>query len=250
MYQPGMSGVFQTSLPYDTNERPLPGVQPLDDADWLVADEAFSGQMAERDRLISGRRGDVIVLDPGAAKAAEELLDLVVEKVYPGAGNEVTRSDGVVVPIDRGDPLATLGRLVQEDFVILQSNGIEHVLTGAVVCFPASWSLPEKFMKPLVRIHDPVASYDADIARRVQRLFDGVRCERPMWRRNVLWYSSADLFHPLAEHEKRKDPGRGRAPYLRSERQCIRRLPESHAVVFSIHTYLLRAEDVRPPVSD
>ena len=36
----------------------------------------------------------------------------------------------------------------------------------------------------------------------------------------------------------------GEAPFLRSERQCILRLPQSGAVVFSIHTYVLARADV------
>ena len=32
-------------------------------------------------------------------------------------------------------------------------------------------------------------------------------------------------------------------PFTRSERQCILRLPESDAVVFTIHTYVVRDGD-------
>jgi hypothetical protein len=32
--------------------------------------------------------------------------------------------------------------------------------------------------------------------------------------------------------------------YIRSERQCVLRLPKTDAVVFSIHTYVLKDSDV------
>jgi len=32
-------------------------------------------------------------------------------------------------------------------------------------------------------------------------------------------------------------------PFLRSERQCILRLPETEAVVFTIHTTVVRRDD-------
>jgi hypothetical protein len=135
--------------------------------------------------------------------------------------------------------------LVQEDICILQKRGEEHVLTGAILCFPASWRLSEKFMRPLIDIHLPVDRYDENVARRVQRLFDGIQPGRPLWRYNALWYEDAELYQPRSAQEPRhiKDPGT--APYLRSERQTLLRLPQTQAVIFSIHTYVLAAERLR-----
>ncbi|MGR3813194.1 MAG: heme-dependent oxidative N-demethylase family protein, partial [Cognatishimia activa] len=154
--------------------------------------------------------------------------------------DSVARPDGRAVALNYKDPLGTLAQLVQEDFCILQKQGNEHVLTGALLCFPASWTLAEKFMRPLVRIHKPVRSYDANIAKRVQRLFDGVRVGRPVWRFNALHYADAELFHPRTEDAPREDDHREQS-FLRSERQVIMRLPETDAVVFAIHTYVVEA---------
>ncbi len=223
----------------------LPGTRPLDPADWLVTDEAFGEQMALRDSLVETRREEVIALDYDARDAAAELLDNVVAALDDGQGYRVAaavrRPDGVEVPVERQDPLGTLGRLVQEDFCILQKRGEEHVLTGAVLCFPSGWKLSEKFLRPLVRIHAPVKAYDDDIARRVQRLFDGVKPGRPLWRANLLRHRDAELVRPISEDVRERDVPED-APYLRSERQCILRLPRSQAVVFSIHTTVARAE--------
>ncbi|MDU8926495.1 DUF3445 domain-containing protein [Alisedimentitalea sp. MJ-SS2] len=242
--------ILQRSIPYDPlTPMPLPGISPLDKADWITVDDAYNGQMEERGRLIREARDAVIALEESARPAAEELLDEVIRAALEKPGfaykNKVMmRPDGGAVKVDRADPLGTLGQLVQEDFCILEKQGDEHVLTGAVLCFPASWSLDEKFMKPLIGIHVPVASYDDNIARRVQRLFDGVRVERPMWRFNVLWYADATLHQPRREANRRAERGAHEAQFLRSEKQTIRRLPETEAVVFGIHTYVLREEDV------
>ena len=109
-----MTAVFQSSLPYDPVPKKLPGIAPMAMADWLMVDDAFAGQMAERDRLLAERRQDVLALDPAARDAAAELLDLVLSLAYPGFGAEVTRPDGVRIAIDRTDPMGTLGRLVQD----------------------------------------------------------------------------------------------------------------------------------------
>ena len=151
----------------------------------------------------------------------------------------VTCPDGRAIFIDQNDPLATLGRLVQNDFCILQKKHKEHILTGAVLCFPANWSLAEKFMRPLTVIHEHVVPYDANIAKRVQRLFDGIKVDRPLWRFNALYYATPELFQPRRENDRRIIPEINLECYLRSERQTLIRLPQTGAVVFGIHTFVL-----------
>jgi len=251
-YGGGMSEILQKTIPYDvTSLRRLPGIQPLAPEDWLIRDDAFAGQMARRDDLLATRREAVISLDDSARAAALELLALILANAYPEAAvgaETVTRPDAVVVPIDRDDPMGTIGRLAQEDFLILQrpEGADEHVLTAGVLCFPASWTLAEKFMTPLTRIHLPVPDYDDNIAARVQRLFDGVQVDRPLWRFNTLWYNDPELFQPRLERDRRPHrtaPGNG---YFRSERQTVRRLPETRAVVFGVHTFVVARADMPP----
>ncbi len=240
--------IFQKKIPYDlSKKRPLPAIAPLEPAQWLIVDDAYRAQMAERERLLNGKRKAVIALDQTALDAAKELLNEVVlflKKSPDFTKNEDTFTcpDGRTVFIDRNDPLVTLGRLVQNDFCILQKKHEEHVLTGAVLCFPASWSLAQKFMRPLTVIHDPVAPYDADIAKRVQRLFDGIKVDRPLWRFNALYYTTPELFQPRRENNRRVIPEKDQARYFRSERQTLIRLPQTGAVVFGIHTFVLDAD--------
>jgi len=156
----------------------------------------------------------------------------------------VIRPDGVVVPIDRDAPLLTLGRLVQEDFCIHLQQGDEHALMGAILCFPASWMLAEKIGRPLTGIHGPVAVYDAGVAARVQRLFDAIRVDQPLWRANALLYEDPGLHQPRRENERRPKPATRN--YMRSERQCLLRLPQTRAVVFSIHTTIVHVDYVDP----
>ncbi len=248
-----MDPILQTTLPafpwMDPRLSRLPGILPLDRSDWLRVDEAYAAQMALRDRLIAAHEDKVHALTGRAMPAARELLTMVLADLPPlgfavGA-TAVTRPDGVTVPLDPDRPLITLGRLVQEDLCLMEAGEDEHVLTGAILCFPASWTLAEKIGRPLIRIHQPVESYDEGVAPRVQRLFDAIRPERPLWRMNAHPYQSADLFHPRREDDPRPKPA-GPAPYLRCERQCLLRLPETQAVVFSIHTYVV-AMDALPP---
>nr|WP_300032293.1 DUF3445 domain-containing protein [uncultured Roseobacter sp.] len=242
-----MKPVLNRSLPPEcAPDRALPGVAPLAADDWLRVDEAYAGQMAEKRARLAGQRADALFEGAGSQAAADELLTEVLA-LLPGLGFEVrgtqvTGPDGHVTDTAADTPLAVLGQLVQEDLCILQKQGAEHVLTAAVLCFPAGWTLAEKAGRPLGAIHTPVNSYDAGMARRVQRLFDGVRAGRPLWRNNWLAYDVPDLWQPHSETDPPRAPvDAASAPWLRVERQCILRLPVSSAVVFTIHTYVVAA---------
>lgn len=224
--------------------RRLPGVQPLQMADWLIVDEAYAAQLAEKARLTAERLADVHALPSEAEPAAQEVLELVLAWLAQSPqfrvdGRQIRCPDGRVVGIDPAKPLITLSRLLQEDICILQKHGDEHVLTAALVCFPANWTLSEKLGRPLMAVHQPVADYAEDIGKRVQRLFDGIRPDRPLWRANSLFYNDPALFQPRRETDRR-DIGNRDAPYLRSERQSLLKLPKTGAVVFTIHTTLIR----------
>ena len=240
-----MRPVLQKQIPHDPlNPKSLPGVQPLDLENWLTPDDAFAGQMQLRDQLLEQKRDQVTMLDSTAMPAAQELLQTVLGLLYPDETDVVRRADGRQVDLNWEDPLGTLGRITQQDFCILEKHGDEHVMTGAVLCFPASWTLAEKFMKPLTGIHVPVASYDDGIAARVQRMFNGVQVGRPLWRYNSLWYQDPTLHQPRSQFEPRDKTDLSNADYMRSEKQVILRLPETRAVVFSIHTIIVARSDV------
>ena len=246
-----MDRVVQSGLPFapwaDARTRRLPGILPLDMAEWLQVDDAYAGQMALRDSLISGREAEVVGQVSSAAQAIEELYEFVLARLPAGfsrAGQTVTRPDGVRVALDPARPLQTLGRLVQEDLCLMQEHGAgEHMLSAAVLCFPAGWTLAEKLGCPMMRMHRPVEAYTEDVGRRVQRLLDAVRVETPLWRANA-HHSRAALFNPLSETAPKDTVAQGDMPYIRSERQCLIRLPVSRAVLFSIHTYVVRLVDL------
>jgi len=248
-----MAAILQDRLPVapwmaDHTLR-LPGTVPIAPADWLQRDEAFAAQMALRDRLIAERPAAVHAVADTCRPAAEELLALVLAHLaegYAREGDTLRRPDGVAVPLD-GPPLLVAGRLVQEDLVLLEkpAGAAEHVLAGAILCFPSNWTLAEKLGQPLSRIHLPVERYDEAIARRVQRLLDALRPEAPLMRANLLFYARDDLFNPRPEFA-RHAPEPGAARLIRVERQVLLRLPVTRAVVFSIHTYMVRPEALTP----
>jgi len=229
-----MTLITQTTHPPDMQgPHSVPGMAPAA-PDWLRVDDAYAAHMQRRLALLEDQRADVLWLEPAALEAAREVLDealaLLPALGFGRLGTAVICPDGRAVEVDRADPLGTLGtlgtlgQLVQEDICILIKRGAERVLAGAVLCFPASWRLAEKAGRPLTGIHSSVAEYDAVLARRVQRLFDGVRAGTPLWRYNRLWYEDAELHQPRSTHAPHRiEPDRAAAPFIRSERQCVLR---------------------------
>lgn len=187
---------------------------------------------------------DVYAQLPEGVVAARACLEEVLYALPTGfehAGDWVECPDGHRQCLDWDAPLWSLGAILQQDVCILEKQASAHVLTGAILCFPASWTLAQKIGKPLIGIHRTVAEYDGGIAARVQRLFDGVQVGRPLWRANHLRYDDPTLFQPRTENDPRP-VGTANASYIRSERQTVLRLPSTGAVAFVIHTSVVAAD--------
>ena len=217
----------------------MPGVMPCVTPDWITVDADYSAQLATKATVLSKHESAVLQVQDSAIEAVEELRALVVDLLsarldFTVLPDQITRPDGFSVSRDQ-DPFVMLSQLLQEDLCVLQKHDGEHVLTAALLCFPAGWTLSEKIGRPLMAIHSPVESYTADIAKRVQRLFDGVQEGRPMWRANLLQYADSDLHQPHREADPRPISSE-KNKFERSERQTLIRLPQSRAVVFAIHT--------------
>lgn len=241
----GMGPILQDHLPggqVEVAAARLPGMRPVV-GPWLFCDGAYAAQMALRRRLLAQQEGEVYAQQPDGQAAAQNFLDMALDDLPDGfdcVQNTVTCPDGVEVTIDRDRPLYSVGLMLQQDVCILEKREGEHVLTGAVLCFPASWTLAQKIGKPLIAIHNPVDEYDTQIAQRVQRLFDGVQAGRPIWRANALRYDDPSLHQPRPEHDPRP-VGQADARYMRSERQTVMRLQTPEAAAFMIHTTVVRA---------
>lgn len=227
--------------PYaDARQRRKPGLAPLDPSMWIETDEHYAEQMTYRERLIADRRDVVFAETVNSRSAQTELLSNLLANLAARSDFEVNdtrikRPDGQVIDPTDEPPVLTAGRLTQEDFCILEKGADEYVLTSAILCFPSRWSLAEKIGHPLAAIHGPVPDYTEDLARRVNRVFEGVKVGLPLWRANWTIHDHAELHQPSGAW--RRDEG-GDALYIRVERQTFVRLPETQAVVFGIRTFI------------
>lgn len=212
------------------------GLRPLAPADWLWRDDQADTELALRRRLIAESAAEVIACRPGMEPACGELLAMVEDHLARDHGLAVTPSGAI------GEAaLARLGRLVQEDFCLLAAaDDGAYRLRAGVLCFPSHWTLRGKLDLPLAAIHDPVPGFAQKLAAPADRFMTALEPERPVWRANWSLVEHADLPAP----EKRKPvPGltsanAGERLWLRVERQTLRRLPASRAIVFTIRSFV------------
>ncbi|SPF29478.1 heme-dependent oxidative N-demethylase family protein [Pontivivens insulae] len=217
----------------------VPGMRPFDLQVFPQQDACFAAQMAERDRLVAAHRDDVLALRPEGQPALHDLEQFVLDRLKSRAGYEfgadaITRPDGVIIPNDLPS-LERLGRLVQEDLLLLVKTGAEWRLVAGMLCFPSHWTLSQKMGRGLDAIHGPVPFYAETLGARVARLFDTLRPKRPLRRANWLLYPDAELHYPKREGQVKYPAWTGEI-YLRVEHQSLIALPATGAVLFAIRT--------------
>jgi dimethylamine monooxygenase subunit A len=220
-----------------------PGLSPLDMNDWTVRHADFEAQMAYRRRLLAEKPDMVLAALNEGEDPAEELLEMLL--AHLGQHRSLTREE-------RFCQLTAMGRLVVEDFCLLtrdEGSG-EYRLVAAVLCFPSRWLLSEKLGRPMTAIHEPVPGYARDLAKRVNRVLDALRPERPLVRVNWLVHATPELFQPQGEADRSAEaPAPGARRYLRTERQTLVRLPRTGAIAFGIKTSITPVDRLPPPVA-
>lgn len=249
--------------PFTAPYRMTMGLMALDPGEWLEIDDDLVADLAEKRRLLDAHHDRVFVEQTGSRPAQQELQDLLVDHLirhYPA----LYRRDGdalAIVPLgesldlNAGDlaPLDRAGRLVQEDLCLMQRDEAAWRLTAASVCFPTRWDLMSKLGQPLDVIHDPVPGFRERMAGAVARFFDHLSVERPVWRLNWSLIDDPALFQPAGHGRTARNAeidaqNAGDKVWLRVERQTLRRLPATSAVVFTIriHRWPLKRLAARP----
>ena len=204
----------------------LPGVKPVSVEDWVYKSDQYDAQMAYRHDLLSFQKDAVF-------RAAEDSLEACLEL------RDIICGEKGVKPLIGDHPLINAASHVQEDLCVLQKQGDYHLLTAAVMCFPSSWDFREKLGRSIDSIHGPVPEF-SKVSNTVERMLSAIRVDQPLGRANFLIYTDPELHQPRSEGiAKPIDP---KAPrYVRVERQTFRRLPETLAVIFTIHTFVVPA---------
>lgn len=223
------------------------GLEPLDPARWFAPDGKRVPELALKKDLIRQARDEIFMAEPGTQDAQRECYEAIAgflcqqhPDIYQRVNGLITL-DGNITPLDHGAPLLSAAQLVQDDLCLMRRSAGEWRLAAAVLCFPSTWLLREKFGQPMSAIHAPVPDFAGTMAARVQRIFDSLQPGNPVWRMNWSIYEDAGLRHAQASSPPRQWRQRGVDPaanaFLRIERQTLMKMPLSGDILFTIRIY-------------
>jgi hypothetical protein len=211
------------------------GLRPLDLERWLEVDERRDDELEQKRQLLDTAFDVVVATDPHGDEGSRELLLEVtrfLEVHHPEIAIEVSAHE---------HPVVAAARLVQEDLCVLVRSDAWR-LRAACVCFPSRWNLASKLGTTLDDIHRPVPIYDVELSRPTNAFFERLRPDRSFWRLNWTLIDSPVLHQPTSA---RRSPHGDLADwFFRVERQTLRRLAVSDAVVFTIRNYVASAKEL------
>lgn len=244
-YAPYRGGPFRLSM----------GLERLALDDWIEPDDTFASQLREKERLLSERHQQVFAVLPQATAGSAETLALLAEHLPARFPQLYRRSGATLENLVTGQcwdvrnkdlhPLDLAGRLVQEDLCLMQRQPDTRVyhLVGASLCFPTRWKLADKIGRPLNAIHAPIPGYAEQLAVSMDRFFDRLHVDKPVWRLNWSVMDDQTLFQPGGHGRTGVNPAvtvrnAGDTLWLRMERQTLRRMPASSDVLFTIRVHV------------
>ena len=256
-------------LPFEAGPyRMAMGFSTVPEVDWFELDNRYVDEMAERRRLLSERRTEVFAALPRSDEARVEALTEIARNLTRWHPNWFTLEDSRLhnhltqeqwdVGTPTCDPFEIAGLLVQEDLCLIQDGLIKDdaaapLLTAAVLCFPSRWRLTEKIGRPLTVVHAPVPFYAERLAGPVDRFMRHVKPDHIAVRLNWSVLDDPTLFQPTGKWRDARNiavtaANAGDTLFLRVERQTLRRLPRTGAILFGIrvHVYQLHKAITAP----
>jgi hypothetical protein len=233
-----VSHAFSPSCPLPFEQGPPRfdvGLAPIAPQAWLMPDDqahwvAPKNELmdAESDAVFASITGSM----PGQLEAAQLVASACGQNFDPGE-----------------PPLFAASRLVSDDLVLMEMRDGAWTNTALCLCSPTFFSAHDAIGKSLFGLHRPVPGGDPGLGGRISRVFSLLRDELVLERHNwtVQWGDARYTpdGSPLraaavaAAREVAKE-----ALHVRVERQTIRRLPQTGAVLFTIRIRLYRLADL------
>ncbi|KAG9196824.1 hypothetical protein G6514_003946 [Epicoccum nigrum] len=149
------------------------------------------------------------------------------------------------------EAMVTAAKLVQDDLIIMVENGDgQYHIDGGAVCLPGFWRLGEKYGMSLDELHIEagVPHYREKLQKPMNRFFANMTCDKPVLRNNYFIQLDDGLAwsHRMGDQNANTVASWATADsknlkiadiHFRSERQSLRRLPKSRALLFTVRTY-------------
>lgn len=237
------------------------GLRTVKFDDWIQLDNHYPRYHADKARRIAERGAKCCRTMPEAYPAAVELLEELTEYLPARYPTLYKRTDvgldnlwsgekfNIVERPLKEDPIQMCARLVQDDLALMfeKPDGQYYLLSGAIL-LPGFWRLEDKVGMPLSEIHTSgdVPQFKEKLERGMMSFFRRLKCEDIYARNNYFIQVDDDLAwswsigsedSPAISWDTAQKDKAVEHHMFRSERQTLRRLPRTGAVVFTIRTY-------------
>ncbi|WYZ38509.1 hypothetical protein EsH8_III_000423 [Colletotrichum jinshuiense] len=237
------------------------GLRSIQPDEWIELDNHFPKYHADKADRIRERGEKCYGTHPEAYSAAMELLEELRQYLparYPtlfkrtavGIDNIWSgESFNLVETPLKEDPMAIAAKLVQDDLAIMieRPDGKYYLLGGAIL-LAGFWRLGDKFGMSLEDIHTSgdVPHYKEKLHNGMNNFFKRLRCDQIYSRNNYFiqvddslpWsWSIGEEDSPVVSWSTAEKDRAIEHHFFRSERQSLRRLPKTKAIVFTIRTY-------------
>lgn len=205
------------------------GLKPISAADWFEGGEA--NPAARKDPLYNGATAKVWAAIDVSRPAQTEALELVSAAV------------GHVIDPGNRPPLYAAARAVADDLCLMETRDGIWRLTALSLSAGSFFTAAEVIGKSLGDLHGPVTGFQDTLLTRVTRIFDGLRDDLVLERRNWSVVSTPELHMPDPAPMRAAipaiDPARAAdVLQVRCERQTLRRLPRTGAALFTIRVWV------------
>ena len=245
------------------------GIRNLEWNDWIELDNEWTRYHSEKMLRLSGERASRLCKTaPEAQDAALETMELLSEYLvhrYPSLFEyELSKEEkhirikttGEIYPIKSDEPLKYAALLIQDDLALMieGSDGQYYLKAGALL-LPGFWRLEDKFNMSLAQIHTSgdVPKFKEKLQNSMERFFQKMTPQKAVIRNNyfiqtdgeLAWSSSIgseDTFGIGWQNAQLNPPIEN--IHFRSERQTLRRLPRSGAILFTIRTYFIPVVEI------
>lgn len=211
------------------------GLKPIALENWLIPDDQYD--WVEKKNQILDKLPDEVF------QALENSLPAQLEAAQLVAG--VTGKK-----LQAGEPpLLAASRLVSDDLIVMEKKDDNWQLTALSLCSPTFFDAKYAVGNSLALLHDPIPTGGFNLAPRIARVFDSFAPDNILERFNWTVQWSNEKYTPNGQslRDKAASAPISDAPkmlYERVERQTIRRLPKTRAVLFTIRVRLNRLADI------
>ena len=237
------------------------GLRPIRPENWILIGAGHAELMRQkRDRLDNHKPFYYRTL-PNSLPAQRELRERVMAHLAADHPQSFEKSGSVVRSLvtgqildlddDSTEPLMQVSYLVEEDFMLLEELGGTIQITAASNAYSSSGRLVDSVGHGIEWAHEPVPQLTRKLGGKINRVLGSIHAATPCERFNWQITPMATVFFPHDDPhaanaaamrevlaELSRDPTRaGELLWIRVERQTLRRLPDTNAVAFSLHTY-------------